>query len=432
MLTSAPRRTAAATAAGAAVALAGAGAVVAQLGVRAPSPELGAAALAALFGVTLMALAGATSGEGLYAGIVDRIAPGRRWVWPLRVAVVATAPLAGAGVVAYAAAALVLTVTAPLVPNPPLDWRRTAGSGLAALAVVLGADAAGLTLVGPVVLWAILLVAAGLALFWGAAGVRYLESEAALGEDTTVRTGLGLMLAVAGVLYVLSQSVHLPHVGSTAAGTSVCLAVLVLVAGPWWLRTRRLLAAERIDRARAQERAEMADHLHDSVLQTLALIQRRADDPAAMASLAHRQERDLRDWLLGRRPSVDAATFADALRAVAAGVEDAHQTELELVIVGDAAVDADVQALLAATREALVNAARHAAGSEVSVYARAQPSDVTVYIRDRGPGFDPAGVPEERRGIRESIEGRMRRHGGTAEIVSAPGTGCEVILSLPR
>jgi signal transduction histidine kinase len=432
VLTSAPRRTPAATAAGAAVALAGAGALVAQLGVRAPTPELGAAALAALFGVTLMALAGATSGEGLYAGIIDRIAPGRRWVWPLRLAVVATAPLAGAGVVAYAAAALVLTVTAPLVPNPPLDWRRTAGSGLAALAVVLGADGAGLTLAGPVVLWTILLVAAGLALFWGAAGVRYLESEAALGEDTTVRTGLGLMLAVAGVLYVLSRSLHLPHVGSTAAGTSVCLAVLVLVAGPWWLRTRRLLAAERIDRARAQERAEMADHLHDSVLQTLALIQRRADDPAAVASLAHRQERDLRDWLLGRRPSVHAATFADALRAVAAKVEDAHQTELELVIVGDAPVDADVQALLAATGEALVNAARHAAGSEVSVYARTQPADVTVYIRDRGPGFDPAAVPDERRGIRESIEGRMRRHGGTAEILSAPGDGCEVILSLPR
>ncbi len=430
MLTSVPRRPH--VLAGTAVALLGAGAFAAALGGRPPSRAVAVAAVTALAGVTLLALAGPTSGDGLYAGVIDRLSPGRGWAWALRAVVVLTAPLAGAGVVAYATAALVLTLSSPLVPNPPLDWGRTTGTGLLGLAAVLAADALGLTLAGPVLLWTLLLIASGLALFWGAAGVRYLEGEAGLADHTAVRTGLGLVLALGGVLYVLNRTLHLRHVGPTVAGTSVSLAVLALVAGPWWLRTRRLLAAERIDRARAQERAEMADHLHDSVLQTLALIRRRADDPAVVASLAHRQERDLRDWLLGRRPSLDAAAFADALRAVAAEVEDAHGIELELVIVGDARVGDGAQALLAATREALVNAARHAAGAEVSVYARAASDRISVYVRDRGPGFDPGAVPAERRGIRESIEGRMRRHGGTAEVRSEPGGGCEVILSVSR
>jgi signal transduction histidine kinase len=218
-----------------------------------------------------------------------------------------------------------------------------------------------------------------------------------------------------------------------SAATAVALVVLVLVVGPRWLRTSRALAAERTDRARAQERAELADHLHDSVLQTLALIQRRAGDPAAVSTIARRQERELREWLLGEsaaKPAEDS--LAGALRATVAEVEDLHGARVELVIVGDAPLDERAQALLGATREALSNAARHAPGAPISLFAKVTPAAIEVFVHDRGPGFDPGAVPPERRGVRESIIARIERHGGVAEVRSAPGDGCEVTLRVDR
>jgi len=342
--------------------------------------------------------------------------------------------LDGIGIALYTAATLADTLRSPAQPAAPVDWQRSAGTGMLGLAVVLGAHATGLTLGEPTALWVVLLAGAGVSLFWSGAGSwSGLPDEDRAGvDDTFLRTALGVGLAVAAALLVLNRTLRLHHVGPAAAGTAASLAILALVGGPWWLRSRRILAAERIARARAQERAEVADHLHDSVLQTLALIQRRSGDAGAVASLARRQERELRDWLLGRRPSLDSGSLTDALRAVAAHVEDAYGAEFELVIVGDADVDDRVGALLAATREALVNTAKHAPGAPVSVYCRADEEAITVYVHDRGPGFDPDDIPPERHGVRESIIGRVRRQGGIADVRSEPGAGCEVILSLDR
>ena len=325
--------------AGVAVALIGLACSMVSLGAGPPTGAWTLPAVALLVGSTLLAAGGYERAGGLYGGVITRLAPDRRVAWACRAAVLLTAPLAGAGPALYAEAALVDALRGDST-SAPVDWRTTAGTGMLALSGVLAASAAHLTVGGSTVLWAILLIGAGLALFWGAGGMRGAPDDWRARDDVAMNTGLGLVLAVGGAGYVLSQTVvDLGRLGPTVAGTATSLAVLALVVGPRWLRTRRLLETERMDRVRAQERSEMAAHLHDSVLQTLALIQRRADDPATVASLAHRQERDLRDWLLGRRPSLDAGTFANALRAVAADVEDAHGAEFELVIVGDARVD---------------------------------------------------------------------------------------------
>jgi signal transduction histidine kinase len=182
---------------------------------------------------------------------------------------------------------------------------------------------------------------------------------------------------------------------------------------------------------RSQERAEMAAHLHDSVLQTLALVQRRADDPAEVATLARRQERELRAWLAGRAPEAVSTHLAAALEAAADDVEQAHRVPVEVVAVGDAELDAGGEALVAAAREAMVNAAKFGGGSPVAVFAEVLDGELQVFVRDRGPGFDPAAVPADRRGVRESIVGRMRRYGGRAQIHPSPA-GTEVELALPR
>jgi signal transduction histidine kinase len=175
----------------------------------------------------------------------------------------------------------------------------------------------------------------------------------------------------------------------------------------------------------------VAAHLHDSVLQTLALMQKRAEDPREVAGLARRQERELRAWLNGRREA-GADTLAGRLEAAAAEVEETHGVPVDVVAVGDAPPDARVEALVAAAREALVNAAKFAGPEPISLYAEAEADRVVVYVRDRGPGFDAAAVPADRRGLRDSIVGRMARHGGRAVVNSVPGEGTEVELVLER
>lgn len=198
------------------------------------------------------------------------------------------------------------------------------------------------------------------------------------------------------------------------------------------LAAEQTLAAERAERIRSQERAETAAHLHDSVLQTLALIQRRSADPAQVTALARRSERALRDWLSGRpRAASDAQRFCEAVKDAAADVEAAHHLTVDVVTVGDAPCDERVSALVAAMREALVNAATHAGVDRVSVYAEVGDDGTSVFVRDRGRGFDPAHVAPDRRGISESIVGRVRRHGGDATVRSATGRGTEVHLTLP-
>jgi signal transduction histidine kinase len=205
---------------------------------------------------------------------------------------------------------------------------------------------------------------------------------------------------------------------------------LALVTGPWWLRTAGELAAERRERIRTQERAELAARLHDSVLQTLALIQRSADDPREVARLARSQERDLRSWLY--RPTDDAPVdrLGSAIEQAAADVEDTYGVPIEVVVVGDAALDERLGGLVSAAREAMLNAAKSSGAASVSVYAEIEDDRASVFVRDRGRGFDLASVGADRYGIRESIVGRMSRHGGTAEVRTSPGDGTEVRLSM--
>jgi signal transduction histidine kinase len=212
----------------------------------------------------------------------------------------------------------------------------------------------------------------------------------------------------------------------------VVMVALGLILAPFLWRLGRNLAAERAERIRSEERAQMAAHLHDSVLQTLALVQRRADQPREVVALARAQERELRAWLYGRAGEREADSFAAAVEAIAAEIEAMHGIDVDVVTVGDCPVAGDVLALLAATREAIVNAAKHSGADAVSVYVEVEPAKVGVSVRDRGKGFDPATVPDDRRGIADSIRARLQRHGGKATVTSAPGEGTEVELEVRR
>jgi signal transduction histidine kinase len=209
----------------------------------------------------------------------------------------------------------------------------------------------------------------------------------------------------------------------------------VLLLGPWWLRIARDLVLERQARARAEERADMAARLHDSVLQTLALIQRRADDPAQVTQLARAQERELRSWLFeGQAPgSVSAAgSLAAGVRQIQQDVEARHGVPVEVVTVGDCPLDDDLAALLAAAREAVVNAAKWSGAPVVLLFAEVTPEDAEIVVRDRGKGFNPLSVPADRKGLAESIHGRMGRHGGTVTVQAEVGEGVKVSLKMPR
>jgi len=226
-------------------------------------------------------------------------------------------------------------------------------------------------------------------------------------------SGVGFAVLLGGLLYAL-----------------VALAGVALVIAPLLWRTFGQLRAERIGRIREQERAEIAAMVHDQVLHTLALIQRKAAEPKEVVRLARGQERTLRNWLY--KPTASPTErFSAAVEEVVAEVEDTYAIVVESVVVGDIDVNDRVAALVAAAREALVNAARHAKVTSVSLYAEVEAEAVSVFVRDRGVGFDPAEVGPDRHGVRGSIMGRMERHGGTAEIRSEPDSGTEVRLSMP-
>lgn len=245
------------------------------------------------------------------------------------------------------------------------------------------------------------------------------------------KTGFAVGLLVGAALLILWANGLLEAAATVALAALVVATALILISAPFWLALIRRLGRERVARARADERADVAAHLHDSVLQTLALIQKRADDPEQVALLARRQERELRDWLADTEPNRPDERLADALRAAAAEIEDSHGAPIEAVVVGDAALDERLEALVAASREALTNSAKFASkGGPVRLYAEIENGSARVFIDDRGPGFDPEAIPNDRHGVRESIIGRMERYGGRAEIRSEPGDGTEVELTM--
>jgi len=250
---------------------------------------------------------------------------------------------------------------------------------------------------------------------------------------TWLRIGGAAVLLAVGLGWLLSLQVGTALL-QPLGGFLLVAAAFVLLLGPWWLRIARDLVLERQARARAEERADIAARVHDSVLQTLALIQRRADDPQAVVQLARAQERELRSWLFeGRAPGdADASSFAEGVRQIQREVEARHGVPVEVVTVGDCPLDPQLSALLAAAREATVNAAKWSGAAVISVFAEVEPDKVSVAVRDRGKGFDPDAVPDDRKGVAESIRGRMSRHGGTATVQSAPGEGTKVTLEISR
>jgi len=250
---------------------------------------------------------------------------------------------------------------------------------------------------------------------------------------TKLRLGASAVLLVVGVSWLLKEHESFSLLGPLA-GLVLIASAVVLLLGPWWLRIARDLVLERQARARAEERADIASRVHDSVLQTLALIQHRAEDPQAVVQLARAQERELRSWLFeGRSPGdTEVTSLGEGIREIQRDVEARHLVPVEVVTVGDCTLDEHLSALLAAAREATVNAAKWSGASVISVFAEVEPDRVIVAVRDRGKGFDPEAVPDDRKGVSESIHGRMARHGGEATVQSAPGEGTKVTLTMPR
>jgi signal transduction histidine kinase len=322
-------------------------------------------------------------------------------------------------------------------------WQVVGGVVFLTLAVLLLFRAWGIWL-GDALVWPVLLAGGGAALIWRQSqGAEMVEpgAEAKPGGGAgrprrtfrLARPSLSLV-ALGAALVVVAGFVFLWLNDALVAARDVVLAVAVvivalgLILAPWWLRLVRGLDDEREERIRSQERAELAAHLHDSVLQTLALMQKRADDPREVATLARRQERELRSWLNNGAARSTATSFAAALEAAVAELEDAHGVPVDVVAVGDRALDERGEALLAATREAVLNAVKFAPESAISVYAEVGGDRMEVFVRDRGPGFDLDAVPADRRGLRESVLGRMERHGGRAAVHTRPGEGTEVEL----
>ena len=377
---------------------------------------------------------------GVAAGICDHLGlRSRRARIAVRLGFMALTIGSGLGVVLYGAYWIVLPVepdTDDPVRQRPL-WQQ----------YVIGAIAAA---AGVVVVWQtvplkglfvpLVLAGFGAALVWRQSSDNQRERwtrvsadslrSAAGGRAGVIRLMAGAAMVVLGVVLVLARGTSFNQILSTLFVAIMVTVGIALITGPIWVGMVSDLSAERRALIRAQERADLAAHVHDSVLQTLALIQRNAGSSREVARLARGQERELRDLLYARRTS--AGLFAAALHDVVGQVEDDYAITVDAVVVGDAAMDPDLDAVVQATREALVNAAKHAQVATVSLYAEAEARQIEVYVKDRGAGFDPAGVDPDRQGLRGSITARIERHGGSVRVRSAPGEGTESELRMAR
>ena len=394
---------------------------------------------------------------GVAAGLARHLGFPVLWV---RAGFVLAAFLGGFGVVFYAGLWWLLPSDAHFETGAPGIESATRGGrrpgrirrlGDVGPAIALAALGLGAILLLEAVLgrgaifWPMVIAIAGVALLWRQADEaqreRWLDSTGRIdpvrvvfghgGWASYARVGAGVLLIV------LALVLYMAHGGSLGMARDVTVAALLsivglaIVIGPWIYRLASDLSDERAERVRTQERADVAAHLHDSVLQTLALIQKNAEDATAVARLARAQERDLRSWLYAGE-STDERTVASALRGAAARVEDEYAVSVDVVTVGDCDFEEELRPVVNATGEAVTNAAKHAGTGKVDVYAEVTDGAVDVFVRDRGRGFDPASVPADRYGVRHSIVDRMQRHGGTAEVRSVLGEGTEVRLHLSR
>lgn len=346
---------------------------------------------------------------GVCAGLAAR---GRTDPTLVRLAFVLLAFAAGAGILAY----LGLWAFLPVEGAPRRSRRRRV------VGVVLVLSAAQVALhglgLGNSLVWPLLLASLAYVVW-------------AYGDDLGLRPRARRVLAGLAALFAVFGFVGTNTRGSATtllAPGAVALALL-LVLVPWAWRLGRERDAERSARIRVEERADLAARVHDSVLQTLTLIQRETD-PRRVQTLARRQERELRGWLYPDREPPAAGSLAAAIDAAAAEIEELHGVRVEVVRTGDAPATEAVRELVLAAREAMANAAKHSGVDEVSVFVDASPELVSVFVRDRGDGFDKAAVAADRRGIAHSIHERMERVGGRATITSAPGEGAEVELEV--
>ncbi len=373
------------------------------------------------------------------AGVVAGFAREHR-VHPLvvRGVLVVLAFAGGLGLVLYAVGAAV-SRPAPVQPATvqPVEPRRNLAVALIGLGSLFVMRSTGLWLGDAFMFPLAALVAGGVVLALvpgdaargGASGTRL--SELMVGRHARARIVAGTALLVAGLVVVATGDRVSGAVRAVALAAAAAVVGLALLLGPWVLRLVQAAAEERRERIRAEEREAMAAHLHDSVLQTLALIQRNADDPRRTATLARQQEQELREWLYGTGDAT-GDSFVAALRAMASEVEVRHEVRIEVVAVGDAPVDDELLALVAAAREACVNAAKHSGEPSVSVYAEVGDGAADVFVRDRGVGFDPQDAHGQRMGIAQSMVARLERVGGHVAIESTPGAGTEVRLHVPR
>jgi signal transduction histidine kinase len=333
----------------------------------------------------------------------------------------------GIGIVIYGA----LWVVLPVESAPAAAGAAHHVDNVAAIVVVVGVmlvlRSAGIWFTDAVALIGSL-AAVGVVLVWGRAG----GTEPLIRTPSAaVRITVGIVLVVAGFVAFNVVTGDVRALGRSVVGAALAAGGITLLFGPRLARLVSELTAERRARIRSEEKAEIAAHLHDGVLQTLALIQHRAGPNREVAALARRQERELREWLYGA-PSDSAATLGGALAGDLSAVEDDLQVPVELVLVGDAPLDEQARALVAAVRESATNAARHSGATRIDVYVEVEPDFFSGYVRDRGTGFDPNLVPTDRRGLADSVIGRMRRVGGSATVRSEPGGGTEVSLRVPR
>ncbi len=376
---------------------------------------------------------------GVAAAIATELGIGPLWI---RLAFVLLTLASGAGPAAYAGLWLWLTLHAqrqrrlgldgaPYVPiaKGASPERRALGVALIVVGLLwlsrrwLNAG------VHDAALWPVAMASFGMLLAWSSGKVDWSAPHELL------RAVGGLLLVALGVVAFIALNFSTAVAPRALLISTAVLAGVILIVAPWLWRAASQVKEERLERTRADERAELAAHLHDSVLQTLSLIQRNADDKQATVNLARRQERELREWLYGRSQlggSASSRTFRAALQQLGAEVEELHHVPVEVVVVGDGPLDERLASALAAAREAIVNSARHSGAPRVDVYGELDSERMELFVRDTGAGFDQSQVPEDRRGLRESVVRRMERAGGSASIVSAPGQGCEVSLLLPR
>jgi signal transduction histidine kinase len=385
--------------------------------------------------------------SGVAAGLAEHL--GVR-VAVIRAALVILLPFNGVGALLYVALWAVL----PVVPLKIPPRRRRIGELLpyAALAagVLLLQSLVGLGGFSSALGWLIALIAAGAGLIWHLADSdrrrrwsRTMPRAPWMGAfvDETDRRGYvlrlvgGGALVIVGIIGVIAVFAPVRRAGYGAIASSAVFAIVALcgvalAVAPLLWRMIGQIRTEREGRIREAERAEVAAMIHDQVLHTLALIQRNSGDATSVVRLARGQERSLRNWLY--KPTGSASeTFSAAIDEAVAEVEDTYAVAVESVVVGDTAMTDSVGALVAACREAMVNAARHAKVQTVSLYAEVEPQQVSAFIRDRGVGFDMSTVESDRHGVRGSIIGRMERNRGHAEIRTEPGEGTEVRLFMP-